>query len=145
MQYFFNNWYTKQLIVSTTLVLFWWQKLVPKQFVKKMEYNSMLEKVLLVCNRNIELLRLVGATFVSKVAFLRRMKKKNLIILKSLPEKSLLFFCFICLTLLTFELSNISWKCLESCNILTERTYDRAVFKIFLNQYYWTICIFIEQ
>ena len=65
-----------------------------------MEIISTLEKVLLVFNRNAELLRLVGATFYSKVASsLRRMMKKNLIILKSLPKRKLLLmaiFCFIC-------------------------------------------------
>ena len=52
-------------------------------------------------------------------------------------------FCFICLSLLTFELSNINWKCSENCNMLTKRTYDSAIFKIFLNII--TICIVIEQ
>ena len=52
-----------------------------------MENNSTLEKVLLVGNRNAELLRLLGAIFDAKVASLRRMRKKNLIILKSLQKK----------------------------------------------------------
>ena len=60
MQYFIDNWSTKQLIVSTTLFLFWSRKIVPNMFVIKTENNSMLEKVLLVYNRNGELLRLVG-------------------------------------------------------------------------------------
>ena len=47
-----------------------------------MENNSTLEKILLVCNRNAELFQLVGTTFDSKMAFLRRMRKKNLTILK---------------------------------------------------------------
>ena len=51
-----------------------------------MEDNSTLEDVLLVRNRNAELLRLVGATIDSKVASLRRMRKKNLIILKNLQN-----------------------------------------------------------
>ena len=70
-----------------------------------MENNSTLEKVLLVCNRNAELLRLVGATFDFKMASLRRMRKKNLIIVKSLQEKLLLLFC---LSLLASELSSIN-------------------------------------
>ena len=37
-----------------------------------MENNSTLEKILLVFNRNAELLRLVGTTFYSKMASLRR-------------------------------------------------------------------------
>ena len=101
---------------------------------EKMENNSTLKKVLLVCNRNAELLRLVGATFDSKVAFLGRMRKKNLIILKSLQKNSAIFG-FVCLSLLTFELSNINcshWTYLWQCCI-----------KIFRNII--TICIFIEQ
>ena len=49
-----------------------------------MENNSTLEKVLLVCKRNAQVLKLAGTTLDSKVASLRRMRKKNLIILKSL-------------------------------------------------------------
>ena len=52
-----------------------------------MENNSKLDKILLVFNRNAELLRLVGATFYSKVASLRRMMKKNLIISEKFAEK----------------------------------------------------------
>ena len=96
-----------------------------------------------VCNRNAELLRLVGATFDFKVASLRRMRKKNLIILKSLQKQSLPFFVLFVLSLFTFELSNINWKCSHNCDMPTERTYDSAVFKIFLN--ITITCIFIEQ
>ena len=105
------------------------------------------EQLLLVCNSNAELLRLVVSTFDSKVASLRMMRKKKLIILKRLQKKVrhffFFFFCFICLSLLTFELSNINWKCSENYKMLTERTYSSAVFKILLNII--TICIFIEQ
>ena len=112
-----------------------------KKVCEKIENNSTLEKVLLVCIRNAELLRLVEAIFDSKVASLRRMRRKNLIILKSLPKKrSFLFYLF---GVWTFELSNINWRCSENCNMLTERTYDSDVFKIFLN--FITICGFIEQ
>ena len=55
-----------------------------------MENNSTLEKFLLVFNRNAELLLLVGATFYSKVASLRRLMKKNFIILKSLQKRTYL-------------------------------------------------------
>ena len=72
-----------------------------------MEKNSTLEKVLLVCSSNAELLQLVRATFDSKVASFRSMRKKNKIILKSL-QKKITMFCFICLPLLTFEFSNIN-------------------------------------
>ena len=67
-----------------------------------MENTSTLEEVLLVCNRNVELLWLVGATFDSKVPSLRRMRKKNLLILKSLQKKKkfgnflVLFVCHCC-------------------------------------------------
>ena len=70
--------------------IFFWQlvnktaKISSKKVWEKLENNSMLEKVLLECNLNAELLQLVGATFDSKVACLRRMGKKNLIILKRL-------------------------------------------------------------
>ena len=62
-----------------------------------MENNSTLEKVLLVCHRNAELLQLVGGTFDSKAASLWRMRKKNLIILKSLQNKGhyILFYLFV--------------------------------------------------
>ena len=43
------------------------------------------------------------------------------------------FFALFVLSLLTFELSNINCKCSENCNMPTERTYDGAVFNIFLN------------
>ena len=91
-----------------------------------MENNSTLEQVLLVWNRNAKLLPLVGVTFDSKVAFLRRMRKKNLITLQiinkeinSIKTTDPPFFVS---CLLTFELSNINGKCLENCNMLTERT-----------------------
>ena len=42
-----------------------------------MENNSTLEKILLVFNRNAELLRLVGATFYSKVASLRKIDEEK--------------------------------------------------------------------
>ena len=48
-----------------------------------MENNLKLEKFLLVGNRNAEMLQLVGASYNFKVACLRWMRKKNLIILKS--------------------------------------------------------------
>ena len=62
-----------------------------------MEINSTLKKVLLVCNSYAELLWLVGATFDAQGAFLRRMGKKNLIILKSLQKKvrHFLFYLFV--------------------------------------------------
>ena len=88
-------------------------KISSKKVCENMENNSTLEKVLLVCNRNVELLRLVGATFDAKVASLRRMRKKNLIILKSLQKKSLPFFVLFVYRCWHFVI----------CNMLTERTY----------------------
>ena len=61
-------------------------KINSKKVCEKMEYDLTLEKVLLMCNRNAELLRLVGGTFDSQVASLGRMNKKNWIILKSLQK-----------------------------------------------------------
>ena len=65
--------------------------------VAKISSKKVCEKMvmLLVCNRNAELLQLVGATFDSKVALLRKMRKKNFIIMKSLQK---IIFCFICLS-----------------------------------------------
>ena len=125
-----------QLIDKTTdyfnnIVFILVAKISSKKVCEKMENNSTLEKVLLVCNRNSELLRLVSATFDS------RMRKKKLIILISLHRKSVQFFCFICLSLLTFELSNINWKYLENCNILTERTFSQY----YNNLYFYCVII----
>ena len=52
----------------------------------------MLENILLVCNRNAELLRLVLTTIDSKVASLRRMRTKNFDNSEKFAEKSLSFF-----------------------------------------------------
>ena len=52
-----------------------------------MENNSKTETVLLVFNRNVKLLRLVGAKFDSKVASPRSMRKKNFIIQTNLQKK----------------------------------------------------------
>ena len=106
------------------------RQLVPKNFLKKMENYSTLEMVLLMCNWNCELL--VAATFDSKVSSLRTMRKKNLYN----SEKFAIFLFYLFCRLLTFELSNINWKCSENCNMLTERTYDSVLNII-------TICIFI--
>ena len=121
-------------------ILFWPWKLVEKIYFEKMENNSTLEKILWgVFNRNAELLRLVGATFYSKVAAsLSRMMKKNLIILKSLQKRKLLLmaiFCFffVFLSLFTFELSNINWKCSEHIYKLTEHTYDSVLYLKFFS------------
>ena len=113
-------------------------KISSKKVCEKMENNSALDKVLLVCNRNVKVLRLIRTTFDFKVAFLRRMRKKNLLILKSLQKNSLTFFVLYVSRYwhLICQISTESvWK--------IERTYDSAVFKIFLTIV--TICIFIGQ
>ena len=114
-----NIFLTKRLIVWTTLFLFWWRKLVPKKFVKKMENNLTLEKVLLVCNKNAELLRLVGTTFDFKVAFLRSMRKKNFIILKSLQKK--VYRCFVLFVCHCWHLS---------CQILIESVRKIVIYSL---------------
>ena len=73
-------------------------KISYKEVYGKIENNSMLEQVLLVFNRNAELLRLVAATFDAKVASLGRIRKKNFIILKSLQKEKIrhvLFYLFV--------------------------------------------------
>ena len=128
-----------QLVNKTTdrfnnIVFILVAKISFKKVCEKMENNS----ALLVCNRNVDLLRLVGATLDSKIAFLRKMRKKNLIILKNLQKKILpVFILFVC------RCWHLSWKCSENCNMVTERPYDSVVFKICLNII--TICLFIEQ
>ena len=110
----------------------------------KKENNSTLENILLICNRNAELLRLVGATFDSKVASLRSMEEKfdNS---EKFGEKKFAIFCFICLSLLTFELSNINWKSSEKCNMFTERTYMTVLhlklFSIYNNLHFYSAII----
>ena len=113
-------------------------------FCENMENNSTLRRVLLVCNRNAELLRLVEDNFwFQSVRNATKDEKEKFDNSEKFTEKKFAIYCFICLLLLTFELSNINWKCLENCNLLTKRTYESAVFKIFLNII--TICVFIEQ
>ena len=68
-------------------------KISSKTVCEEMKNNTTLEKVLLVCNRNAELLRLVKANFNSKVAPLRRMRKKNSKKLKKIRQ--FLFYMFV--------------------------------------------------
>ena len=79
-------------------------KINSKKVYEKMKNNSTLEKVLLVCNKNAELLRLVGATFNFNTDSLRRMWQKNFINSEKFAEEKFT----ILLSLLTFELSNIN-------------------------------------
>ena len=126
------------------LCFYYGGKISFKKVCEKIENNSTLEKVLLVRKRKAEMLQLVGATFDSKVALLRRMRKKNLIILKSLQKKSLAFFVL------------LVWRCWHlSCQISIESVRKIVIcslsviimtvlyLKIFLNII--IICAFIEQ
>ena len=106
-----------------------------------------MEKILLVFNRNSELLRLVGPTFYSKVASLRRMMRKNLIILKSLHKRKLLLmaiFCFTCfvvvdISVVKYQLKVFGtylyahWTYLTQCCIWNFSQYYNNLC------YYWTI------
>ena len=104
-----------------------------------------MEKILLVFNRNAELLRLVGATFYSKVASLRRMMKKNLIILKSLPKRKPFFVLFV-LSLflhLSCQISIESVRNIFICSLnilMTEcRIWNFSQYYNNLFFFYWTI------
>ena len=90
-----------------------------KKVCEKIENNSTLENVLLVCNRNAELLQLVDATFDCKVASLRRMRKKNMVILKSLQKNSSPFFIlFVCRCWhLSCQISIESVRKIEICSL----------------------------
>ena len=59
-----------------------------------MENNSTLEKILLVFNRNAELLRLVGATFYSKVAFSQKDDEEKFDHSEKFAEKKILCFIY---------------------------------------------------
>ena len=87
----------KQYSCFNNIVFILVAKISSKKICKTMENNSTLDKALLVCNWNAELLQLVGATFDFKVASLRRMRKKILIILRSLQKKvrHFLFYLFL--------------------------------------------------
>ena len=117
-------------------------KISSKKDCAKIENNSTLAKVLLVCNRSSEMLRLVKATFDSKMASLRTMRKKNFKNWK-VCRKKINHFLFYLFVVVDVGLQNINCKCWKNCNMVTERTYHSVVFKIFLNII--TICIFIEQ
>ena len=73
-----------------------------------MENNSTLEEVLLVRNRNVELLRLVSGTFDSKSGFSQKDDEEKLDNSVKFAEKKFAIFCFICLLLLLFKLLNIN-------------------------------------
>ena len=100
-------------------------KICSRKVCEKIENNSTLEKVLQKCSWNAELLRLVGATFDSKVASLRRMRKKNLIIQISLQKKNWPFFVlFLCLC----------WQL--SCQISIESDRKIVICSLNFSQYY---------
>ena len=60
-----------------------------------MENNSTLEKILLMFNRNAELLRLVGATFVFQSGFSQKDDDEKFDHSEKFAEKKAIF-CFIC-------------------------------------------------
>ena len=108
-----------------------------------MENNSTLEKILFVFNRNAEMLRLVGASFYSKVASIRRMMKKNLIILKSLQKRKLLLmaiFCFIYFVVVDIWVVKCQLKVFETY-LYAHWTYLWQYFSQYYNnsRFYWTI------
>ena len=76
----------------------------------------MLENVLLVCNRNAVLLRLVGATFDTKVEKDEKEKFNNS---KQFAGKKFAIFCFICLSLLPL-----------SCQISIESVRKIVIFSL---------------
>ena len=123
-----NSWNNQQHFVLVV-------KISRKNLLKKMENNLTLEKILWVFNRNAELLRLVGATFYSKVASLRRMMKKNLNILKSLQKRKLLLLAIFCFILSFCHCLHLSCQIsIESVrNNIYMLTEHSAVFEIFLN------------
>ena len=129
-----------QLVISIIFFFILVVKISSKQSLWKNGKQLNLGTGLCWCLTETPALRLVGTVFDSKVVSLRRMKKKNLKILQIISKQNPPFFVY---HLLTFELSNMSWKCLENCNMLTERTYDSAAFKFLLNII--TICVFIAQ
>ena len=80
-------------------------KMSCKKICDEIENNSTLEKGLIVCNRNAELLRLVEASLIPKWQEDEEEKFDNS---EKFAEKKFAIFCFISLSLLTFELSNIN-------------------------------------
>ena len=117
-QYFFWQLLNKKADCFNNIVFILVTKISSKNVCGKMENNSTLEKVILVCNSNAELLRLVASTFDFKLTFLTRMRKKKFDNYEKFAEKEFAIFCFICLSFLTLELLNINWKRSENFNTL---------------------------
>ena len=111
-------------------------KISSQKVCEKMENNLTLEKVLLA-------VAVSRSNFWFQSGFSQKDEKEKLENSEIFCKKKVCHFLFYFLLLLTFELSNINWKCAENWNMLTERAYDSAVFKIFFNII--TICIFIVQ
>ena len=96
------------LIVSITLLLFWLRKLVLKNVSETNGKQLNIESGCISVQQKRRLLRLLGTVFVSKVASLLMIRKKNLIILQFinklinwieiyLPLESPIFVCPTCL------------------------------------------------
>ena len=111
-------------MVSITLFLYWRRKLVPKKFAKKGKTTQQWKSRTVVVSRS---------NFWLQMGFSLKDENEKFDNSEKFAEKQFDIFCFICLSLLTLELSNINWKCSENYNMFTESTYDRAVVKIFLN------------
>ena len=115
-----------------------------------MENNSTLEKALLVCNRNAELLRLVEATFYSKVASLRRLMirrekfdhSEKFAEKKALAYGHFLFYLFCHCLHLSCQISIESVR--NTIYMLTEHTYDSVLYLKFFSILYSNLS-FIEQ
>ena len=123
-----NSWLFQQ-----TLFLFWWRKLVPKKLWKNGKQLNVGKGLTSVR------LRLVVATFDSKVAYLRGMRKKNLIILSSLQKKSSQFFVlFVCHC--WHLICQISIESIPNiCNMITERHHTVLYLHFFCFHFYWAI------
>ena len=129
MQYFLTNGKRNSWLLQWHCFYFGSENWYPKSLWKNGKQLNV-EKVLLVWNRNAELLRLVGATVDSKVVFVRRMRKNDLILLISLQKKSSQFFVlFVCRY----------WHSI--CQILVERVRKIAIcsLNILMTMLYFSI------
>ena len=139
MQYFFD----KTLDCFNNIAFILVATITSKKVCEKRENNSTLEKVLLVCKLERRAVAVSRSNFWFQSGFSQKDKEEKFDNCEKFAMKNLPIFVLSVCRLLTFELSNMYWKCSENCNTLTERTYDNAVFKIVFNII--TIFIFIAQ
>lgn len=71
-----------------------------------MENNSAFKQNLLLFNRNTELLRLIRSNFDSKVDYLKKMRKRNIHVMKNLMKRKLLLIAL----LEESESTRVLWK-----------------------------------